>query len=116
MEREIDRYQYLLLMAACLVVTLPLELVVGARVYRRPGRLLVVLAPVVLVYLVWDAMAIRREHWAFASQYTTGATLPGGIPVEELAFLVVIPVCALLTFEAVGILWPRLVNARRRRG
>lgn len=116
MEREIDRYQYLLLMAACLVVTLPLEFVVGARVYRRPGRLLAVLAPVVLAFLVWDAIAIRRGHWTFAPQYTTGATLPGAIPVEELAFLVVIPICALLTFESVGIVWRRFADGQPRRG
>jgi hypothetical protein len=32
---RLDQYQYLLLMAACLVITLPLEFVLGARVYRR---------------------------------------------------------------------------------
>ena len=34
-----DRYQYLLLMAGCLLITLPLEFVLRARVYRRPRRL-----------------------------------------------------------------------------
>jgi lycopene beta-cyclase len=33
----VDRYQYLLLMAGCLIVTLPLEFVFGARVWRSPG-------------------------------------------------------------------------------
>lgn len=33
-----DRFQYVLLMAACVVVTLPLEFVIGARVWRRPAR------------------------------------------------------------------------------
>ncbi|HEY6316563.1 MAG TPA: hypothetical protein VI462_01590 [Acidimicrobiia bacterium] len=32
-----DEYQYVLLMLACLVVTLPLGLFLGARVWRRPG-------------------------------------------------------------------------------
>ena len=39
-----DRYQYLLLMAGCLLITLPLEFVLRARVYRRPRRLLLVAA------------------------------------------------------------------------
>jgi lycopene beta-cyclase len=30
------QYQYLLLMGACAVVTLPLEFVFGARVWRQP--------------------------------------------------------------------------------
>ena len=42
----VDRYQYLLLMAGCLIVTLPLEFVFGARVWRRPLRLLIALAGV----------------------------------------------------------------------
>lgn len=100
------------MLAACVLVTLPLEVVVGARVYRRPGRLLAVLTPVVAVFLVWDVFAIARGHWSFSEQYTTGWTLPGGIPVEELAFFVVIPICALLTFEAVRLLWPQLRGRR----
>ena len=40
-----DRYQYLLLMAACLAITLPLEFVLGARVYRRPALLVAALVP-----------------------------------------------------------------------
>lgn len=41
------RAEYLLLLAACLAITLPLELVLGARVYRRPRALLSAVAPVV---------------------------------------------------------------------
>lgn len=97
----VDRYQYLLLLGACLVVTLPLEFVFGARIWRRPRRLLVALAPTVLVFAVWDVVAIAREHWSFSPAYVTGRRLPGDLPVEELAFLFVIPICGLLTLEAV---------------
>ena len=38
-----DRFQYLLLMGACVAITLPLELRLGARVWRQPRRLLVAL-------------------------------------------------------------------------
>ena len=97
----VDRYQYLLLMAACLVVTLPLELVFGARVWRQPRRLLFALVPTVIVFVVWDIVAIARDHWSFNARYVTGRRLPGNLPVEELAFFVVIPICGLLTLEAV---------------
>ncbi|REF36234.1 lycopene cyclase domain-containing protein [Thermasporomyces composti] len=88
-------------MGACLAITLPLEIVLGARVYRRPRRVLRVLVPVVALFVAWDALAIARGHWTFSPHYTTGWSLPFGIPVEELVFFVVIPVCALLTYEAV---------------
>jgi lycopene beta-cyclase len=97
----VDRYQYLLLMAACLLVTLPLEFVFGARVWRQPRRLLYALVPTVVLFAAWDVAAIAREHWSFSSRYVTGRQLPGNLPVEELAFFVVIPICGLLTLEAV---------------
>lgn len=95
-----DRYQYLLIMAACAALTLPLEFVFRARVYRRPRRLLRAIWLPVAIYAVWDVIAIARGHWSFDERYVTGWALPGDLPVEELAFFVVIPVCALLTFEA----------------
>lgn len=96
-----DRFQYLLLMGACVAITLPLEFLFGARVWRRPRRLVAAVGPVVAVFYVWDAVAIEREHWWFADRYVTGTVLPFGVPLEELVFFVVIPVCGLLTLEAV---------------
>ena len=105
-----DRFQYLALLGACLLLTLPLEVVLDARVYRRPRRLARALVPAVGVFYAWDVVAIRRGHWTFNPQYVTGWTLPLGVPVEELAFFVVVPLCALLAFEAV-----RNLLGRRRR-
>lgn len=96
-----DELQYLVLMVGCLLVTLPLELVIGARVWRRPRRLALALLPTVAVFVVWDLVAIARDLWRFAPRYVTGWELPGSLPVEELVFFVVIPICGLLTLEAV---------------
>ncbi len=95
-----DRYQYLLIMVACVAITLPLEFVFRARIYRRPRRLLRAMWLPVLLFVVWDIVAIARGHWDFDERYVTGWVLPGDLPVEELAFFIVIPLCALLTFEA----------------
>lgn len=95
---------YLAVMAACLIGTLPLELWLGARVYRRPVRLLLTLAPVLAVFVTWDVLAIRAGHWRY--RHLTGVRL-GDLPVEELVFFLVIPVCALLTLEAVRRLRPQ---------
>lgn len=96
-----DRGQYLAVMAACLAITLPLEWAFGARVYRRPLRTLKVLLPVVVVFYLWDAVAIARDHWWFAEEYVTGWVLPLGVPFDELVFFVVVPLCALLSYESV---------------
>lgn len=97
----LDPYQYLLLMAACLAITLPLEFVLRARVYRRWRRLLLALTPVVVLFVIWDVVGIYRDHWHYSERFTTGIML-GVMPLEELVFFIVIPICGLLTYEAVG--------------
>lgn len=94
--------EYLLLMAGCLALTLPLEFWLRARVYRRPVRLALALLPALVVFYVWDAVAIARDHWGYSPDHTSGILLPGSVPLEELVFFLVIPVCGLLTYEAVG--------------
>jgi lycopene cyclase domain-containing protein len=102
------RYEYLALMGACLLLTLPLEFVFRARVWRRPRRALRAIVPVLLVFGAWDAVAIALGHWSFNPRFVTGVELPGGLPIEEIAFFVAIPMCALLTFEAVRHILGRL--------
>jgi lycopene cyclase domain-containing protein len=92
---------YLLLMAACLAITLPLEFWLRARVYR-PLRLALALLPPLVVFYVWDAVAIARGHWDYSPDQTTGLLLPLGVPLEEFVFFLVVPICGLLTYEAVG--------------
>ncbi len=106
--------EYLLLMAACLAITLPLEFWLRARVYRRPVRLALAMAPALVVFYLWDLVAISRGHWWFSPRHTTGLLLPGGVPVEELSFFLVIPICSLLTFEAVGTVLRRFSPAREQ--
>jgi len=96
-----DRFQYLILMGLCLVITLPLEFLFGARVWRRPRRLVAAMTIPLVIFVVWDVIAIARDHWTYSARYVTGWNLPFDLPVEELAFFVVIPICSLLTLEAV---------------
>ena len=92
---------YVAVLAFCVVGTLPLELWLGVRVYRQWKRLLLTLLPVVAVFVCWDLYAIWAGHWDFDPDQTLGLVLPGGVPVEELLFFVVVPTCAVLAFEAV---------------
>jgi lycopene cyclase domain-containing protein len=101
-----DHYQYLLLMTCCLAVTAPLE-PLGARVYRQPARLARAVLPVAVVFLAWDAIAIAAGVWTYNPAYVSGLQLPFRIPVEELVFFLVVPVCAILTFGCVQALLTR---------
>lgn len=102
------RAVYLLLLLGCLAVTLPLELFLGVRVYRRWRRLVLAVAPTAAVFVAWDVAAIAAGHWSYDPRQTLGVLLPGRLPLEELIFFVVVPACAILGFEAV-----RTVQARR---
>jgi lycopene cyclase domain-containing protein len=107
----VDRFQYLIVLGLCLLVTLPLELVIGARVYRRPRRLALALTPAFVLFVAWDLWASSSGTWGFADRYTIGWRLPGDMAVEELAFFLVIPVCTLLTLEAVRTILARVARA-----
>jgi lycopene cyclase domain-containing protein len=96
-----SRFQYVIVLGLCVVVTLPLEFWFEARVWRRPRRLAIALLPAFAVFVAWDVWATASDSWGFNPEYTLGVELPGGMVVEELGFFVVIPVCALLTIEAV---------------
>ena len=104
-----DHWQYLIVMAGCLALTAPLEFL-GARVYRRPVRSALAVAPVALAFLVWDAVAVAAGVWTYNPRYVTGLRLPFGVPVEELVFFLVVPVCALLTYGCVQALLGRTVR------
>ena len=106
-----DHYQYLLAMACCLVATAPLE-PLGARVYRQPARLARAVLPVAVAFLAWDAIAISAGVWTYNPRYVTGLRLPLRIPVEELVFFLVVPVCAILTYGCVQALLARLRDGR----
>ncbi|MCV7076008.1 lycopene cyclase domain-containing protein [Mycobacterium szulgai] len=101
-----DRWQYLIVLGLCLLITAPLEMF-GGGVYRQIKRAAVAVLPVAVVFLVWDAVAIAARIWTYNDRYITGLRIPPRIPLEELCFFVVIPVCALLTYNAVTVILDR---------
>jgi lycopene cyclase domain-containing protein len=97
---------YTSLLVGCLVITVPLELLLGARVYRRPRALAVAVLPVAAGFVVWDALATRDGWWSFDARWVLDVLRPLGLPIEEWAFFLVVPTCAVLTLEAVRTLRP----------
>jgi lycopene cyclase domain-containing protein len=97
----VSRLAYVAVLAFVVLGTLPLELVLRVGVYRRWRRLLLAVVPVAVVFIGWDLYAVARGHWTFDDTQTLGVVLPGGLPVEEVAFFLVVPTAAVLTLEAV---------------
>ena len=95
------RFAYVGVLLLVVLGTAWLELLLRTRVYARWRRLLLTLAPVVVIFSVWDVYAIAAGHWTFDGERTTGVLLPGALPLDEVLFFVVVPIAALLTLEAV---------------
>lgn len=94
------RWTYLLVLAGCLAGALWLEPLLRVGVLRQVRRLVLTVVPVAAVFVAWDLLAIRAGHWTFDQRQIAGIVLPGGLPLEELLFFLVVPVCAILGFEA----------------
>jgi len=101
------RLSYFAVLGFIVLATAGLELVIGARVYRRPLRLLLTLLVVIACFTAWDVYAIIAGHWFFDQARVTGVLL-GVVPIEEIAFFIIVPIASLLTFEAVRAIkgWP----------
>ena len=92
-----------------LIGTLPLHRYFALSVFRQPLRLLVAIVPAAVVFVAWDLAATAAGQWRFDPAQTFSWRLQG-LPLEEYAFVVVIPLAAILTFEAVTV-----ARSRRRR-
>jgi lycopene cyclase domain-containing protein len=92
---------YLAVLAACLLSAVWLEPVLRVGVLRQWPRLLRTLVPVALVFAVWDIAAIAAGQWSYDPAQLSGIVLPGRLPLEEVLFFLVVPLCSILGFEAV---------------
>ncbi len=78
-----------------------LEIGLKVRVLARIKALLIAIAPIVFLYIAWDAYAIRSGHWKFDKTQILGVYGPFCIPLEEYLFFIVVPIAAIMTIEAV---------------
>jgi len=103
-------WSYVAMLALCLAGTLPLVPALRLRTFRQPRRLVLTIVLAGSPFLLWDLYATHEGHWWFDA----AQTLPwrvAGLPLEEIAFFVVIPLVSVLTYEAV-----RVTRRQRRPG
>ena len=96
-----EHLTYLAVLAGCLAGAVWLEPVLRVGVLRQWRRLLLTLAPVVVIFGGWDLAATAAHHWSYDPAQTTVVRLLGGLPLEEVLFFIVVPLCAILGYEAV---------------
>jgi lycopene cyclase domain-containing protein len=107
---SLQHWSYVAMLVFCLVGTLPLVRAFRLRVFQQPKRLVLTIVVAGTPFLAWDLYATGAGHWWFDA----AQTLPwrvAGLPLEEVAFFVVIPLVTVLTYESV-----RVARGRRRAG
>jgi lycopene cyclase domain-containing protein len=93
-------WSYVAMLAFCLLGTLPLVPAFRLRVWQQPRRLLLTVLAAGTPFLAWDLYATRAGHWSFDAAQTLSWRV-AGVPLEEVGFFVVVPLAAVLTYEAV---------------
>jgi lycopene cyclase domain-containing protein len=102
MGARVKHASYAAMLAFVLAGTLPLHRYYGLSVLRQPLRLLAAIVPAAVVFITWDLAATAAGHWHFDPAQTFAVRL-WGLPLEEYAFFLVIPLAGILTFEAVTV-------------
>jgi lycopene cyclase domain-containing protein len=92
---------YAAMLVFVLAGTLPLVRLYHLSVLRQPLRLLAAILPVAALFVSWDLVATAAGQWRFDPAQTFALRL-WGLPIEEYAFFVVIPLAGILTYEAVA--------------
>ena len=95
------KYGYLAMLLFTIAGSFWLEIALKVGVLRRAKRAFLSIAPVALCFIAWDLYAIHVGHWHFDSRQILGVIFPGGIPLEEILFFVIVPLAAIMTIEAV---------------
>jgi len=102
----VGHWTYTVILVGTFAAAAWLQALPGVHVLDRPRRLGAALLPG-LLFLGWDILAARSRWWAFSAGDTFGAHLLG-LPIEEIVFFLVVPVCAILGYEAVRVTLLRL--------
>jgi lycopene cyclase domain-containing protein len=111
---SLQQWSYAAMLIFCLAGTLPLVPAFRLRVLQQPRRLGLTILVAGAPFLVWDLFATRAGHWWFDDEQTLPPRV-AGVPLEEVAFFVVIPLVTVLTFEAVTVVRRRGRPAERDR-
>ena len=95
------KFAYFAMLVFVVLGSFWLELLLKVGVLRRIRRAALSIIPTALAFLTWDYYAVAAGHWWFDEKQVVGIFAPGGIPLEEFLFFIVVPLAALMTIEAV---------------
>jgi lycopene cyclase domain-containing protein len=85
----------LMFIAFCAVaVTLAFRI----RIKRFWRNFLLADGSILVIYLIWDYWAIKKENWSFDSEQILGFYLFGIVPIEEVLFFIIVPLMTVIVY------------------
>ncbi|HJY64048.1 MAG TPA: lycopene cyclase domain-containing protein [Ignavibacteria bacterium] len=94
------KLEYFIVMGICIAGPLVLSFSRKINFYKSPARLIYSIIFPMIIFVVWDIYAVGKGHWSFNEKYITGLYILY-LPIEEILFFIVIPFCALFSWEVV---------------
>lgn len=94
------KLEYFIVLAVCISGPLFLSFSRKLTFYKSTARLIISIGMPFFVFVLWDSWATGRGHWGFNPAYITGFKI-FNLPIEEILFFIIIPFCALFTWEVV---------------
>lgn len=89
-------YLLVLLFIACCAVAVTLAFKI--RIKRFWRNFFLADASILVIYLIWDFWAIKKENWSFDSEQILGLYLFGIVPIEEVLFFMIVPLMTVIVY------------------
>lgn len=95
--------RYMLVLVVSGVIPLVASFYPPLKFYKHVRALIISIVLIVIIFGLWDMYATARGHWRFDPSSVWKIRI-GNLPLEEVLFFIVIPFCAIFTWEAVNYL------------
>jgi lycopene cyclase domain-containing protein len=89
-------YLLVLLFIACCAVAVSIAFKI--RITRFWRNFLLTDLSILVIYLIWDYWAIRKNNWSFDGNQILGIYLFGIIPIEEVLFFIIVPLMTVIVY------------------
>lgn len=94
------KYEYFIVLILTIAVPLIMSFSKEINFYKPIKRFLAALTFPFVLFVIIDAIAVKRDLWTFNKAYVTGIYF-FGLPIEEILFFMVIPFSCIFTWETV---------------
>ena len=101
------KYEYFIVLIVTIAVPLIKSFSREINFYKPLKRFFVSISIPSVIFVIIDAVAVKRNLWTFNEVYVTGIYF-FGLPVEEILFFLVIPFSCIFTWESVKYLDKKL--------